>query len=139
MNGIVIVMLIVVLALGVLMLFILMTTRKKSGILNKEEYQVEWLKIENSLKKGETGTFELAMINADKLLDKAMRELGIAGITMAERIKTAAPRFSNVKRIWAAHNLRNKIAHESDYNLKIVHARAALAAFKRGLRELGAI
>ncbi|MDR1300215.1 MAG: hypothetical protein LBK50_00750 [Candidatus Nomurabacteria bacterium] len=139
MNSMTLIMLVTVALLGLLMLFILATTRRRSGNLNVEEYQTEWLKITNSTENGRVETFELAIINADKLFDKAMRELGIPGATMAERIKSAQSRFSQPKHIWAAHALRNRIAHESDHRLKITNARRALTIFKRALRELGAI
>lgn len=126
-------------ALGILMLFILFTTKRKSGLLNVEEFRVEWLKIMNSLDGKNTSTFELALINADKLLDKALKDLDIQGVTMAERLKFAGSRFSNQNNVWSAHKLRNRIAHDSDYRLKTVHARRALAIYKRALRDLGAV
>lgn len=125
--------------LGVLMLFILFTTKRKTGVLNTEEFRVEWLKIMNSLDGKNPSTFEFALINADKLLDKALKDLDIQGITMAERLKFAGSRFSNKNNVWSAHKLRNHIAHDHDYQLKIVHARRALAFYKRALRDLGAI
>lgn len=126
-------------ALGILMLFILFTTKRKSGVLNVEEFRVEWLKIMNSLDNKNTSTFELALINADKLLDKALKDLDIQGVTMAERLKFAGSRFSSQNNVWSAHKLRNRVAHDHDHQLKIVHARRALAIYKRALRDLGAV
>jgi predicted transcriptional regulator len=139
MNFMTLIMLVTVVLLGLLLLVVLVTTRNKTGVLNVEEFQVEWLKIMNSLDNKRVETFELAIINADKLLDKALRDLGVPGITMGERLKSAKTKFAKPANVWRAHILRNKIAHESDHNLKIVPARRALTIYRRALKELGAI
>ena len=39
----------------------------------------------------------------------------------------------------SAHKLRNQIAHEPGINIELKESRLALGAFKRGLKDLGAI
>jgi hypothetical protein len=112
--------------------------RKTSG-LNVEKYRSEWLKIENSLDRNNKMTYQMAVLLADKLLDRAMRDSRIPGDTMGERLKTAKNRFTNINDIWFAHKLRNRIAHETDINLNFVVTKKALFIFKKALKELGAI
>ena len=66
---------------GLLFFFIGITKTEKIQ-LDKLKFQGDWLKIENSIKKDEPATWHLALINADKLVDTAMRELRISGQTM---------------------------------------------------------
>ena len=124
--------------LGIAILIIFVTT-KKNVILNVDKYRKSWLKIENSFTKDNRQSWSMAVIEADKLLDQAMIELGISGKTMGERLKQASNNFSNKNAIWVAHKLRNQIAHKPGINIELKESRLALGAFKRGLKDLGAI
>ena len=79
------------------------------------------------------------IIEGDKLLDKAMVEMGISGKTMGDRLKKASGRFTNLNAVWRAHKLRNMIAHESDVEISYKQAFNALAVYKQALKDLGAI
>jgi transposase len=81
----------------------------------------------------------LAVLNADKLVDLALRQCGVRGETMGERLKNDASKFSDINGLWTAHKLRNRIAHESDVVVNYDEARHALGYFKKALKDLGAI
>lgn len=130
---------IAIVAVGLLALVAMTLMGKRRHDFNVEEYQTRWLKIENSLIKGQRQTYNLAVLNADKLLDRALVELGLPGKTMGERMKRVNDRFSKVNAVWYAHKLRNQIAHEPDFELDYDEASRALAAFRQSLKDLGAI
>lgn len=115
------------------------TIQKPSKRLNVEQYRIKYLVIENQLKRDEVSSYHLSVLNADKLVDQALRENGIRGETMGERLKNSANRFSDINGLWSAHKLRNHIAHEPDAAVTFDEARYALAGFKKALKELGAI
>ena len=50
------------------------------------------------------------VLEAEKILDQALKILGFSG-SMADKLRVAGPRFSDVQKVWDAHKLRNKIAH----------------------------
>ena len=79
------------------------------------------------------------MIEGDKLLDKAMIEMGIPGKTMGDRLKRAGEKFTDTNAVWRAHKLRNVIAHEEDLDLSYRQASSAVAIYKQALKDLGAI
>ena len=79
------------------------------------------------------------LFRSDKLLDQALRERGLAGKTMGERMKQCQGKWSNGNGVWAAHKLRNRIAHETDVRIDYTRTKQALAAYKQGLKDLGAI
>lgn len=108
-------------------------TRRRSGLDNKY-YRDRWSKIEQVQKMGEPG-WQVAIIQADKLLDRALKERGFAGETMGERLKSAHAG----DKIWAAHKVRNRIAHESDVKLNAIVVNQALRGFKQGLKNVGAL
>ena len=135
----VIFLVIAIVAVGLLALVAMTLMGKRRHDFNVEEYQTRWLKIENGLVKGQRQTYNLAVLNADKLLDRALIELGLPGKTMGERMKRVGDRFSKVNAVWYAHKLRNQIAHEPDFELDYDEASRALAAFRQALKDLGAI
>jgi hypothetical protein len=83
-----------------------------------------------------------AVLEADKLLDQALRQSGLPGATMGDRLKAARPRFAADRaaydRLWRAHKLRNALAHEVGFDLVPSQAREALRDFESALRTLGA-
>ena len=137
MNSALLIMLGTVLLVAILLLVIIATTRKSPAGINIEEFRAKWLRIESNLGDDEP-SFHLAVINADKLLDQALKARGFKGETMGERLKNANSQLGHRNAVWEAHKLRNRIVHE-DVRLTRTDARRALAAFKTGLRDVGAI
>ena len=128
----------VLIVAGILLAVITMT--KKGGVqLDVDRYRSKWLHIEQQLKKDTPTSYHLCVLEADKLLDHAMKARGVKGETMGERMKTAKGTWSDANSVWSAHKLRNQIAHESDVNVSYDDARRALAGFKLGLKDMGAI
>lgn len=121
---------------GLVLVFIVARGGKQ---LNQEKYRTKWLTIERLLKKDQTASYHLSVLNADKLLDHAMKEAGYKGNTMGERLKSASNSLSNKNATWSAHKLRNQIAHDPDVQVSYDTARRALASFKQALKDLGAI
>ncbi len=130
---------IAVLIVGVMILVAMMMTKKRSYHFNKEKYQARFLAIENGLNKNNSATFMKTVIDGDKLLDKAMVEMGIPGKTMGDRLKHGKEKFSDINAVWRAHKLRNALAHESDLEITYRQAQVAMAIYKKALKELGAI
>lgn len=138
MNNITLIMLVVALFVAIAVAIIVALTRKGPTSLNKQEYQAKWLRIEQSVTKEES-SWHLAIMNADKLLDHALRARGFKGQTMGERMKSAKDTFSNRNAIWTAHKLRNQIAHEPDVRISAPQMKQALKSFKAALRDMGAL
>lgn len=128
-----------ILIIGGLLLVIMTLTKRSPKQLDVDHYRSSWMKIESALKRDNQSSFSFAVIEADKLVDKALRERAMKGQTMGERMKSAQKIWSKANDVWSAHKLRNKIAHETDYKVTYIDARNALEKFKRALKDLGAI
>lgn len=128
-----------VLIIGALLMAMISLTKKGVRQLDVEKYRTRWLAIENQFKRDEESSYHLCVLNADKLLDQALRERGLKGQTMGERMKVAQTGWSNANAVWTAHKLRNQIAHEPDVRVTYDAARHALASFKQALKDVGAI
>lgn len=118
---------------------VLILRGKSGGALNVDKYRSEWLAIEQALEKNNEASYHMAILNADKLLDRALKEQNYKGNTMGERMKSAQKAWSNANVVWTAHKLRNQVAHETGVKVSYDTARRALASFKQGLKDLGAI
>ena len=139
MNASIIFLLIAIVIVGIMVFIAISITSKRRYSFDKEDYQTDWLKIENSLDKDNKQSYNSAVIDADKLLDKALNEMGLPGKTMGERMKRAGGYFSQVNSVWYAHKIRNQIAHEHGFSVDYNQAKHALASFKQALKDLGTI
>lgn len=131
--------LLAIVIVGLLVFGVIIITKKGERRLDVGKYRSHWLRIEQSLLRDQPASYQLAVLDADKLLDAALREKGISGQTMGERMKAFQARWSNANNVWSAHKLRNRIAHETDLRLNYDESRRALAGFKQGLKDTGAI
>jgi hypothetical protein len=132
-------LLVSVLIVAVVAVIYLLFSSKNTPKLNKEKYQGKWLSIEHSIKRDNPSSYPMAVLNADKLVDQALRECKYKGETMGERMKSAHGQWKNPNHVWGAHKIRNQLAHEADAEISYETAIRALSAFKQALKDLGAI
>lgn len=130
---------IAVIIVAIFIFFAIVLTGKHGHRFNAEEYQTKFLSIENKLSEDNPATFMTTIINADKLLDRALVEMGIPGKTMGDRLKKSGSRFTDINAVWRVHKLRNMLAHESDTEVSYRQAANALEVYKQALKDLGAI
>ena len=128
-----------ILIVGILIFVAMSATKKRSTTFDKEEYQSDFLRIENTLTRENELSWNAVVTDADKLLDKALNEAGAPGRTMGDRLKSSGNKFSQLNAVWYAHKLRNQIAHEHKFKLDYKQASHALSTYKQALRDLGAI
>lgn len=128
-----------VLIFGGLLFAIISFTKRSPRALDVEKYRSRWMSIETRLKRDDENSHIVCVLDADKLLDQALRERGLVGKTMAERMKQCQGKWTNGNGVWAAHKLRNRLAHEADARIDYERARQALIAYKQGLKDIGAI
>lgn len=114
--------------------YIFIQKHKRKGFASSDlKYlQTHWDKIARNLEYDP----KHAVLDADKLLDYALKAKGFSG-SLGEKLKKAGPRFSDLDGVWSAHKLRNKLAHEI-MDLKVKDAKIALSQFRRALNDLGA-
>lgn len=75
------------------------------------------------------------VLEADKVLDLALTELGYVG-SVADKLKKAEPRFKNLQSVWDAHKLRNHLAHQPGAQVNSAEAERAVQALKKGIEGL---
>lgn len=76
-----------------------------------------------------------ALLDSDKLLHIALKKKGYYG-SLGEQLKKARSLFSHLDDVWFAHKLRNRIAHEFDFDLRPAEFKRALSYYQQALKEL---
>lgn len=138
MDSVVLLMFAAIFIVGILIFVaITMGNRRHSG-LDRAYFERQWQRILSFKSSGETG-WQLAIFEADKLLDHAMQQCNFGGATMGDRLKSAGGAFRNTNDVWSAHKLRNRLAHEQNVPLNGIVVDKALRAFKAALKDLGAL
>lgn len=103
-------------------------------------YDRRWEEIKKHVASFNEAEWKLAVIEADKFTDDALKTGGYPGESMGERLMLIQPgQLLSLQNLWDAHKLRNLLVHDANY--KLTHRQAVLAveAFEQVLRELGAL
>ncbi len=82
----------------------------------------------------------LAVLEADIMLGELLDELGYRGETIADRMRQVPKaNFNTIDYAWEAHRARNRIAHESGYEMSPYEARRVIGLYDKVFREFGFI
>lgn len=111
--------------------FLILIFRRKRKIAEGEEAFIrnQW----RIIGKGQNPKNDI--IEADKLLDFALKQYGYTG-SLGEKLKKAEKLFSDINGVWLAHKMRNKFAHEINFHPSELEFRAALEHFRKALLDL---
>ncbi|MCA9325032.1 hypothetical protein KDA23_03130 [Candidatus Saccharibacteria bacterium] len=123
--------------LGIVSVIGRVLSRRMPRKFDTERFHKRWQEIQGQCKSKET--WPLAVIDADKLLDEALKKSHYKGRSMGERLVSAQRDLSDNDGVWYGHKLRNKLVHEEMKNLKQRDVQDALKGFRQALRDLGAM
>ncbi len=108
--------------------------------LPKKRAADAWAAVQKHFFTGDPNDLKMAVMEADNILNDALQYAGIRGANLGERLKNLKRnQVPNLEDVWAAHKLRNEIAHETNFSLKHDPAERALDAFEVALKNLGAL
>lgn len=101
------------------------------------EVSKKWKKIVGRLKKGRESENKLALVEADKMLDESLGQMGYAGDSLGEKLdKVKEDILSNIEEVKKIHSISNAIVHDPDYKLSADQAEKALDVYQKAFREL---
>ena len=103
----------------------------------KTDFSEKWAKVQELLNLKRDSALKQALLEADKLLDLALKEKKVKGNTLGERLRSARKFFPEqlYRQIWSAHRLRNKLVHEDEEILSF-QIEKAISAFRQALEKL---
>lgn len=129
-------LILIIIVILILLLFVYILSKFKKPKLNKAHYSKSLDAIARLLN---SANYQLVVMESDKLLDSALKDLGIRGSTMGQRLKNCNNPNLNLNDAWWAHKLRNRVAHEVGYNVSESSAVRVFKILKATLKKLGAI
>jgi len=129
-----------------IVLYILYVTRgkvipkTKKQPYNPEIVTEKWTGVKAMLKEGGPANYRQAIMEGDKLVDMILRSR-VEGQTMGDRLKNSKRLFTRhtYDQLWTAHKIRNKVAHEADFEGLSSDARLAVRNYEKALKELRVI
>ena len=100
-----------------------------------------WEEIQSHLASESPRDWKMAIIEADIMLDQALKEAGYGGTSLGERLRSVSPQaLGSLDDAWQAHKVRNQIAHGgADFVLTQRLAGETIARYRNVLQELRAI
>lgn len=105
--------------------------------LEREKFQRKWKSVIEKLELRDEENLKSAVVEADQLLDEALKKLKCFGETISDRLKKLPPKsLSNLDEIKKAHELRNNVVYEDDFQLNFDDARKAIKTFEKAFKEL---
>jgi len=95
-----------------------------------------WDHVEQLVLSDNENDWRQAVIEADVMLDEMLKNMGYAGDTLGERLKSIeGSDFETLNDAWEAHKIRNQIAHAgSDYHFDRRTAQHAINLFRNVFR-----
>jgi hypothetical protein len=121
----------------VLIVLFVVVYRRVPKRLKVPSFLDKWKQIQGYCKDKDQWT--QALIEADALLDRALKRRKFKGKSMGERMVSAQRIFTNNDGVWFAHNLFKKVSNDPGLRLKEADMKAALIGFRQALRDLGAL
>jgi hypothetical protein len=132
---IIVIIILAVIGLAILLAFFVLIKSSRKGLTDSHQKYIKthW----NKVVARAGGKPNLAIMEADKLLNYTLKARGVEG-SVGEQLKSAPSLFSDLNGIWTAHKLRNQIAHEIGKEISTNEAKSNLNIFKKALKDLGA-
>lgn len=123
-------------AIGIMGLVTFFIKRPKKE-LDKQHFRSKWKEMQKLCAK--TETWGMAVIQADSLLDEALKKKKFKGKTMGERLVSAQRTLTNNDGVWFGHKLRNQLVHQTDVALREKDIKHALVGIGQAMKDLGAL
>ena len=103
--------------------------RKKLPGSVVNEVKTEWKKLIRSR------DHRHSILEADKLLDYALSKMGYKG-SLGAKLKKAPTLFTKINDVWAAHKVRNNIAHKLNYKIDEKTYKKTMLQYKQAFKDL---
>jgi hypothetical protein len=111
--------------------------RRRPVKLSSDRFTERWKALQRHCVSRKT--WPQAIVEADNLLDEALKKARYKGKTTGERLVAAQHALTSNDTVWFGHKLRKTITSEDVRKLKKNDVLEALAGFRQALRDLGAL
>lgn len=102
-----------------------------------EEVSKSWKIVIEKITSPNPSDWNLAVLQADSILDDILKRSGFPGETMGDRLKKLdRSKLSSLDEVWDAHKIRNVIAHDPNRPISRREIERAIDSFEKALKEL---
>ena len=102
-----------------------------------KELRKKWKSISQKLETGKEADYKLAVIEAHKMMEEKLTEMGYEGESLKERLeKVSEEIMPNLKEVKKVAQIRDNIVYDPDYKLTLDEAKKIIEVFYEGLRYL---
>jgi len=107
-------------------------------LVTRSKMQKRWEKIKNRLDSNNPSQYKVAIIEADVVADEMLSGIGYKGANMAEKLEQVgiAHLDDHLEALKGAHEIRNRIVHEENFQVDERLAKAVLGIYENFLRYL---
>jgi hypothetical protein len=107
-------------------------------LVTRSKMQKRWEKIKNRLDSNNPSQYKVAIIEADVVADEMLSGIGYKGANMAEKLEQVGTAHldDHLEALKGAHEIRNRIVHEENFQVDERLAKAVLGVYENFLRYL---
>lgn len=111
---------------------------KWSPFTQEEQKDDRWGRVTTNVNSNNPNDWRLAVLEADVMLDDALKKMDLPGDTMGDKMKALTrDRLNSIDAAWEAHKVRNNVAHAGgDYILTQREAKRVVELYRQVLSEL---
>jgi hypothetical protein len=105
--------------------------------LKRAELLEKWKQIKEKYEKGSVDESKVAIIQADALVDTILKNAGLEGEHMADRLMNIdKAELKSLDDIWTSHKIRNNVVHTDGFELSSDLSERAMRGYEKFLKEL---
>ena len=113
------------------------SSRKDYG---RSRISKRWQKIKKRLEKDNEAEYKLALIEADKMLDDILKEMGHGEESLNEKLKhLSSSDISNLEELLKANEICQNVIRDPDYRLDKEKAEEIISIFEKSFKGLEAL
>ena len=108
----------------------------------KTKKNEQWEVVVKHIESPNLADWKLAIIEADKMLDEMVNQIlpGYENLSIGEKLKKIeSSDFLSLNEAWEAHKVRNRIAHESAFEITEREAKIIIGMYKKVFQEFSYI
>ncbi|MEK7598192.1 MAG: hypothetical protein AAB487_00470 [Patescibacteria group bacterium] len=105
-------------------------------VTKKKKMKIRWDRIKDRLKSENESEYKVAIIEADSIIDDLVRGMAYPGENMGERLDNMPKgQLESMQKLGEAHEVRNRIIHEENFQVSREHAKEILKKYEAFLEE----
>lgn len=102
----------------------------------KKQMRAHWSTVRARLKSHNESEYKVAIIEADNIIDDLVKNMNYPGANMGERLNNVPTgQIESLEELKQAHELRNRIIHEENFQVSREYAKEILKKYEAFLEE----